>query len=407
MAAKPLHIAMLSLHSSPMGSLGTRWNGGMSVVLTATARELARRGHRVDVFTHRGDSRLPEVVFLGPGVRLVHLSAGPPGPASPLALFDARQDLARALGAFRVRCGVHYHLVHSHYWVSGVVGLRIAIRWGVPHLITFHTLAAVKDATQAAPPEPALRRDQETALARRCQLLLAPTPVEAGHLVDLYGADPGRIALVPCGVDLQRFHPVGQALARRRLGLAPRGRRLLFVGRLDPMKGLERLLDALALLDPPTPDLAVVGGDGAASDARQRLASAIGDRGLHARVDLVGRIPPEKLRFHYSAADAVVVPSVYESFGLVLLEALACGTPVVATPVGAAPGLITSPEAGRVSGDTSAPSLALGIRAVLDAPSTPSPLANRTLVRPLAWGRVTTALESAYRETLGYRTPRG
>jgi D-inositol-3-phosphate glycosyltransferase len=407
MTALPLHIAMLSLHSSPMGPLGTRWTGGMSVVLAATARELARRGHRVDIFTHRTDPRLPEVVPLGPGVRVVHLTAGPPAPAPPLTLFDARHDLTLALEAFRVRRAARYDLIHSHYWLSGVVGLTLGARWAVPHLITFHTLAAVKDATLAAPPEPALRREQETILVRRCQRLLAPTPGEVCHLVVRYGADPGRIGLVPCGVDLKLFRPVSRGLARRRLGLTHAGRRLLFVGRPDPMKGLERLLDALALLHPPAPDLMVVGGDDPGSDAWQGLASAIHARGLEQRVAAVGRVPPENLRFYYSAADAVVVPSVYESFGLVLLEALACGTPVVATPVGAAPGLITIPEAGRVTGDAAPPSLARGISAVLAAPSNPSRAATRRLVRPLAWRRVTAKLESEYLRILGRRAQDG
>lgn len=405
MPPPPLRIAMLSLHADPGGILGTRWSGGMSVVLAETALELACRGHRVDIFTHRRDPRAPEASTLGPGVRLVRLVAGPSRPTPPLELYARRVELTRALEEYRLRIGLRYDLIHSHYWLSGVVGQTLQPRWQVPHLITFHTLAAVKDATGAAPSEPALRRDRETALTRTASRLLAPTRAEAQALVNLYGAHPDRIGLVPGGVHLGRFRPVSQDLARRRLGLEAGPPVLLFVGRLDPMKGVEGLVDALAQMPPPTPRLLVAGGDGPGSAAWERLAARSASRGLAGRVHPLGPRPHRDLRWLYAAADAVVLPSVYESFGLVLLEALACGIPVVATPVGAAPELLTAAAAGRLANDHTPAALARAIADALGTPRGPEPFNTRRRVRHLAWPRVTARLEAEYRWALGQKAP--
>ena len=334
-----LRVAMLSVHTCPLAALGGKETGGMNVYVRELARELARMRMSADIFTRSQNPAIPRVVTLAEGVRVVHLAAGPQAPMVRERMVDHLDAFVDGVDAFRIAGGLEYDLIHAHYWLSGAVGLALRQRWGVPVVQMFHTLGHLKnDATRnGADREPDVRIAEEARIVAATDRLIAATVVERAHLVSHYGADPGRIAVIPCGVDTELFTPGDQAAARATLGLDA-GPQLLYVGRLAPIKGLETLLDGMARLHAAgsPAHLTIVGGDadepldGHEAELRSRLARlALGDA-----VTFVGAQPQERLRTWYVAADATVLPSYYESFGMVALEAMACGSPVVASRVG-------------------------------------------------------------------------
>lgn len=330
---------MISLHTSPLDQPGTGDSGGMNVYVRSVAERLDRRGVEVDVFTRCAGRGVPDVERVGERTRVIQVPAGPCAPVAKEDLPAMLPVFASALLARGEQEGTTYDLVHTHYWLSGSAGEAAKARWGAPLVASFHTLGEVKErALPGGPPEPPERRRGERAVIAEADRLLAPTPVEAGHLVDLYGADPARIRIVPPGVDLQRFRPGDAAAAKARLGLT--GRRVaMFVGRLQPLKGPDAAILAVADAARRDPDatrdltLVVVGGpsgDGSLEDLRA-LAT---DQGIGERVRFLPPEPHDDLPSLYAAADVLLVPSRSESFGLVALEAQACGVPVVASAVG-------------------------------------------------------------------------
>jgi len=335
-----LRVALLSVHTCPLAVLGGKETGGMNVYVRELARELGRMGMQADVFTRSQNSSIPRVVSITEGVRVVHLTAGPEAPMPRERIRDHLDDFVEGVEAFRIAGGFEYDLIHAHYWLSGAVGLILRDRWSVPLVQMFHTLGQLKnDATRAviAEREPVVRIDEEARIVADVDRIVAATTVERNHLVQHYGADPSRIAVIPCGVDTNLFLPGDQAAARAALSLDDQPR-LLYVGRLAPIKGLETLLDAMARLRAAGTrvHLSIVGGDadeplnGHEGSLRARLDRLdLGDA-----VTFVGAQPQERLRAWYVAADATVLPSHYESFGMVAMEAMACGIPVVASRVG-------------------------------------------------------------------------
>ncbi len=340
----PPRVAVLSLHTSPQDQPGTGDSGGMNVYVREVAERLAARGVEMDVFTRCAGRGVPTVDELGRGNRLIQVQAGPCAQVE-------KEHLERLLPAFlggvldRQRGdGATYDLVHSHYWLSGWVADGVKEIWGVPHVASFHTLGRVKNRSLARDeePEPPVRLEGEQRVVAGADRILAPTPAEAAHLVGLYGADPERIRVVPGGVDHAVFLPRPREEARRRLHLT--GVRLaLFVGRLQPHKGPDiaiRALGEAVARDPArTADLvlAVVGGPSGrptAGDEVSRLMDLAAALGVGDRVVFFPPQPQHRLADFYAAADAVLVPSRSESFGLVALEAQACGTPVIAADTG-------------------------------------------------------------------------
>lgn len=349
-AVHPRRIAVLSVHTSPLEQPGTGDAGGLNVYVVETARGLAAQGTEVEIFTRATSGGDPPVTELAPGVLVRHLPAGPLGGlckdelpaqlcafASGLLRVEARHDPGR------------YDLVHSHYWLSGQVGRLVAERWQVPLVHTMHTMAKVKNTSLAVgeAPEPRDRIVGEEQVVRASDRLLANTPAERGQLIGLYGADPCRVAVASPGVDLGTFCPGGPGgarAARRRLGIAPGARLLLFAGRIQALKAPDVLLRAAARIvaaDPGLRDglrIAVVGGPSGSGPAHPReltsLARRLGIDGLVSVHPPTGR---RELVDWYRAADLVAVPSYSESFGLVAIEAQACGTPVVAAAVGGLP----------------------------------------------------------------------
>jgi len=329
---------MLSVHTCPLAALGGKETGGMNVYVRELARELSRIGASVDVFTRSQNAAIPRVVRLAERARVVHLPAGPQAPMPRERVYAHLDEFVDGVEAWRLADGVDYDLLHSNYWLSGVVGLALRVRWGAPLVQMFHTLGVLKNgAGVAAEREPALRLAEERRIVVTADRLVAANAIERNGLIAAYGADPARVAVIPCGVDTDVFTAGDATAARAALGLPP-GPLLLYVGRIAPIKGLETLLDALGCLRGAgmAARLAVVGGetdepiDGHEADVRRRAAGL----GLGDAVTFVGAQPQQCLRDWYVAADVTVLPSYYESFGMVALEAMACGSPVVASRVG-------------------------------------------------------------------------
>ena len=329
-----MRVAMLSVHTSPLAQAGAGDAGGMNVYVRALAAALARAGVQVDVLTRAEHPEQPPVVEVEPGFRVLHVAAGPPAPVPRTefpALVGPFTDASREV---LTRDGATYDVLHANYWVSGAVGHRLKHELGLPLVTTFHSLDRVK-AEVGIDDEVDLRPRVEAEVVRCADLVVASTAGEREQLVRLYGADPARIEIVPQGVDAEVFTPGDRDAAKRALGVAGRPT-LLFAGRIQQLKGADLAVRALALLRDQRSMLLVVGGPSGPGGEVElaRLHALVDDLGLGARVRFVPPQPHELLATYYRAADVCVVPSRSESFGLVALEAAACGTPVVASNVG-------------------------------------------------------------------------
>ncbi|HEY3110924.1 MAG TPA: glycosyltransferase [Chloroflexota bacterium] len=347
-------VAMVSVHGCPLDMLGSREVGGMQLYVRELSRELARLGVSVDVFTRKTRPDLPRVVAFGERARVVHLDAGPQQRIDKNTVVQHLPAFIENLERFNEREGIRHQVVHSHYWLSGWVGQRLGELWRIPHVTMFHTLGRIKNYANTHAGgrrgvlETSMRIEIERRVSRGADAIVASTEAERQSLVEQYGARAERIAVMPPGVDLQLFAPVDRGVARAALGLS--GEVLLFVGRIDPVKGLDTLLEAIALLrHRPGLQLLVAGGAGAAHAAdpdEAHLRGLARKLGVADRVLWLGPVEQERLPLYYSGADVCVVPSRYESFGLVALEALACGAALVASRVGGLPSIVRDGENG-------------------------------------------------------------
>jgi D-inositol-3-phosphate glycosyltransferase len=339
----PRALAVLSVHASPLGELGRGENGGMNHVIQRLCAGLAERGIPSDVFVRRDDPRSPAEELLAPGSRLVRLDAGPPEPIPKSEILLHLPTFSRHLLEHADSEQRRYRLVHAHYWLSGWAGRRVAQRWDIPLVQSFHTLARLKESV-GLPADPD-RAEVEAILVRAADRMVAMSASEEAALVDLYGAAAERVCVVPPGVDLDQFSPRPTATLRRELGLFGR-RVILYAGRLERLKGADTLLQAMAEVarQPHLADVVtlVVGEDsgdgrsqaGHSGGERGRLVAMASALGIGDRVRFLGAAGPQRLADLYALADICVVPSHTETFGLVALEAQASGTPVVAAAVG-------------------------------------------------------------------------
>ncbi len=385
-----LRIAMLSAHSCPVGKLGAKDTGGMSVYVLELARELGKCGHLVDIYTRVHDPKDKQIYELGHNIRLIHLKAGRNGEMHKLAVYPHLPDFAGKLENFRERNRLKYDLVYSHYWLSAWVGRFLQGWWDVPHIIMFHTLGAIKNAIGIGEAEPELRIETERYLVKNCHRIIAATGKEKEDLILHYGALPETISVIPCGVNLDLFQPVDREAARQQLGLNG-NKNILFVGRLEPLKGIDKLLMAMTYLENREGTrLLVIGGDGNSQYEIERLQRLSRELHIQDSVIFLGLIKQEKLPLYYSAADVCVVPSYYESFGLVALESLACGTPVVATDVGSAKRVIRQGETGYVVADNFPYRLAQKISLLLSKPEIGAESIGlmRASVARFSWSRI-------------------
>lgn len=342
----PLNIAMLCLHSNPLGDLGTEDTGGMSVYVRELSLELGRAGHPVDIYTRMaGETHYCEVRLSG-NVRIINLPIRETGHIPKEMLHAHLPELFEALKNYKMNHGIDYDIIHSHYWLSARVGNWARSHWNIPHVLMFHTIGIVKKIRCSEENEPPIRLITEKRLSGMCDRIIAPTAREREFLSRYYEVPDEKTGIVPCGVNLKRFRPVSREKAREQIGLAPSEPVVLYVGRFTPIKGLEGLLNAAALLL-MRHDLRLILAGGS-SDEEAVLRGHAKRLGILNKVIFAGRVSHDFLPVYYSAANVLAVPSHYESFGLVALECLACGTPVVSTRVGVADDIIIEGQTGHI-----------------------------------------------------------
>ncbi len=408
-------VAMLSVHACPLARLGGRDSGGMNVYVRELSRELGRRGIEVDVYTRWREREDPQIQELGPNARVIHLLSGPIGYWPKMDVYGRLPEFTNTLLETSARAGRGYDLVHSHYWLSARVAEALRDEWATPVVQMFHTLGLVKrevmDETLDDESDTRVSIEREAVLAS--ERIVAASEIELHELASLYGADPDKVRIVPLGVDTELFRPVRQVDARAALGRDACENLLLFVGRIEQIKGLDILLRALSLLFFRRPDLRpktcllVAGGvidpraDGSESEKFAELRRMVAAHRMEDNVEFVGSLEQRELALYYAAADLCAVPSLTESFGLVALEAMACGTPVVATRVG---GLqtVVSEDSGVLVPPGDYLALAEGIARLLDDMELRLRLAAgaRERAQRFTWRRVADGVVDVYREVL-------
>ena len=390
-------IALLSLHGCPVARLGERDTGGMNVYLLHLARELGRCGIPTDVYTRMHDSRDPQVIDLGEGARVVHLEAGPHDGAKD-TLYEYVPEFVSSLRRFQQSAGLTYDLIHSHYWLSGRAGMILSSAWNIPHVTTFHTLAKTKLRARAGETEAAFRIDAEKLVADSADAIVVSTEQEKDDLARLYGTDPCKIRTIPAGVDLDLFRPIDGVQARRDLDLEGNSV-ILYVGRIEALKGVEILVRALHLLeDRADTKLVIVGGRLGEDGEMSRLKLLTEDLGVADAVTFTGSIPHKELPSYYGAADVLVLPSYYESFGLVALEAMACGTPVLVSRVGGLKSFVSHGETGYLVPWRCPEAFAQRLEVILANPSLRDAMgrAARAKAMKMGWSEVAASLLKVY-----------
>lgn len=420
----PARVAIISLHTSPRDQPGAGDSGGMNVYILSVAQRLAEQGIAVDIFTRSAGSGRPEVEEIGPSSRIIQVQAGPPEPVPkeelPNVLPTFLDGVLKHVAAEDPRPHRHspYDVVHSHYWLSGWVGSHTKQIWGAPLVASFHTLGRVKNSSGTAglplpAPEPPIRLVEEQRVIRGADRIVAPTPREAAELVSLYGAEPGRIRVVAPGVDRRIFAPRPKEEARQRLGLGDR-RVVLFVGRLQPFKGPDVAIRAFALARSMAPEetrdvvLWVVGGpatQGSGRDEGAELSALASSLGVSDHVTFFPPQPHERLADLYSAAEAVLVPSRSESFGLVALEAQACGTPVIGTAAGGLRYVVKDRGSGFLIEGQDPEAYARRLLDVLLKPDLAARFSEAAALNAarFSWDATTAEIRSIYRELLRRR----
>ncbi|MHB1356233.1 MAG: glycosyltransferase [Anaerolineae bacterium] len=407
-------IAMLSVHTSPLAPLGGKETGGMNVYIREACHALARRGWQIDIYT-RAQHEGPQIIFdqPAPGCRTIHIVAGPCSPIDRRQVFGYLPEFVAGMRAFCDLDGVEYALFHSHYWLSGWVANILRREWSIPLVHMFHTLGRMKDSTTQTPEhrEAGNRAQVEQDIMGYADRIVAATPLDRMQMLNMYQLQQSKIVVIPCGVNLELFHPIAQVQAREAIHVPVDKRMILFVGRLDPVKGLSYLLRALCDLREINPCLsknlclAIIGGD-----RESHLQSLVDDMDCITRMkqqyepdDMVvfyGAQSQEMLPGYYSASDVCVMPSLYESFGMVALEAMACGIPVIASKVGGLTFTVRDGETGFLVPERNPKALAEKLNLVLSDECLRQRLGHRAAQVALgySWDIVADQLEALYAE---------
>jgi len=353
-----IRIAMISYHTCPLATLGGKDTGGMNVYVRELTRQLGQMGIHVDVFTRSQDDHVPHVLHeLGYGNRVVHVPAGPEHPVPREELADYIPRFVEGVKHFACEKGIIYDVIHSHYWLSGIAAAALSEAWGgTPIVHMFHTLGEMKNriARSDEEREGDYRLNGERQVLRRADRVIVATLAELTQLRFLYKANVSKLVVIPPGVDVSHFYPIPADEAKMYVGLKPEDRMVLFVGRIEPLKGVDTLIQAMSSLqlnENQRVHLAIIGGDPSASPQEMsaemaRLQKLCDDLSVGQTVVFLGKRDQDKLPYYYSAAELLVMPSHYESFGMVALEAMACGTPVIASEVGGLAYLVKDGETG-------------------------------------------------------------
>jgi len=405
-------VAMISVHTSPLASLGRADAGGMNVYIRELCCHLAPLGHDIDIFTRRVDAETPEVTQLCPGVNVITITAGPAEPVHKDDLFPLLPEFANQAVLSSLRRGVRYDVVHAHYWLSGWTAHLLRRFWDTPFVTMFHTTAHMKRSSGNSTIESPQRVITERQVIDLSDSLIAANPAERADLLWRQRMRTDKVCTVPPGVDLDLFSPGDQDAARGRLGLPDDRPLLLFVGRIDPIKGIDILIRALAgwPLGGPRPRLVLIGGEldetGMPSGSLAAVAEGAEAAGVADDILFMGSRPQTDLPDFYRAVDVVAVPSLYESFGLVAVEAMACGRAVVASRAGGLAFTIEDGESGLLVPVADAAALGVALHEVVNDAERRARLgtAARVAAYPFSWETVASGISHILnRLALGHR----
>lgn len=379
-------IAILSAHTCPLATLGKGDAGGMNVYIRELSRALCLRGFEIDIFTRRKYPSLTISVD-APGIRIIHLKAGPQKPYPKEFLPRYFQEFLE--GVLEFAKPEDYALIHSHHWLSGWIALQLKNLWNIPLIHTFHTLGILK-------PSSRYRLELEAQIARDADSLIATSYDERKHLTRHYNADPQKIDVIPCGVDLSLFKEMPPDVSKMNLGLDGQAY-ILFVGRIDPVKSLETLLKAMCLVCPKA-HLIIIGGE-KSDRSLQRLKEMARSLRITNRITFLEAKQQNILPYYYSAARACVLPSSYESFGLVALESMACGTPVIASRVGGMPEVVEDGKTGFLVTAGNEHEIAEKIERILTNRETERSMSSqaRCRAREFSWEKVAEKISATYK----------
>lgn len=407
-ASKP-HIALISDHSDPAAMVGVGEAGGQNVYVRQVGEGLARLGWQVEMFTRKAHADDADTVTHLPNCRTIRLHAGPQHFVPRDDLFNLMPEFITAFKAFQAREGITYPLIHTHYWLSAWAGLQVKRTNPVRLVHTYHSVGIIKyQHTQPIPAVATARLETERHVLEQADCVVATSPQERAMMRSLL-SEQGRVEVIPCGVDLISFYPEAKDEARATLHLEPMAPVVLFVGRFDPRKGIETLVRACALAQArahPTLQLLIVGGStpgGAEGQERQRIERLVEETGLTQQTRFAGRVGHDRLRLYYAAADLCVVPSHYEPFGMVALEAMACGTPVIASAVGGLTFTVLPEKTGLLVPPKDVEALAAAIERLLSSKAWARSLGAQgaaTARRAFGWHIVTTRLSALYEALL-------
>ena len=406
-----LRIAMISYHTCPLATLGGKDTGGMNVYVRDLTRQLGQMGIHVDVFTRSQDDHVPHVLHeLGYGNRVVHVPAGPEIPVAKQELPDYIPEFVEGIKQFAAEKDIKYDIIHSHYWMSGIAAASLSEAWGgTPILHMFHTLGEMKNrvARSEAEREGEYRINGEKEVLRRANRVIVATLAELTQLRFLYKANDRKLVVIPPGVDVCHFYPIPADEAKLYIGLKPEDRMVLFVGRIEPLKGVDTLIQAMSCLqltEERPVHLAIIGGDPAASPEEMsaemaRLQKLCDDLAVGQTVVFLGKRDQDKLPYYYSAAELVVMPSHYESFGMVALEAMACGTPVIASEVGGLAYLVRDGETGFTIPDQEPDTLCEKISWLLNDQELHETMSQRAIeyAQDYAWEKIAKQIVDVYK----------
>jgi D-inositol-3-phosphate glycosyltransferase len=402
-----IRIALISEHASPLAWLGGTDSGGQNVYVGQVARHLAARGHQVDVFTRRDRADLPEEMELASGLRLIHVPAGPPSAIRKEALLPHMDEFSQFVRDFCDR-ETSYDIVHANFFMSALVASDLRLSHGIPYVVTFHALGRVRRLHQGAADEfPEERLTIEDAIVAEADRIIAECPQDIADLVELYGADRSRLAMIPCGFDPDEFSPLDRGEARRLLDWHPTEPVVLQLGRMVKRKGVETVIRAIACLRDQYNvrcRLAIVGGetrdpDPIATPEIGRLQAICRELALGDQVTFVGSRGRDELRTYYSAADIFVTTPWYEPFGITPLEAMACGLPIVGSAVGGIKMSVADGETGFLVPPRNHEALADRLALLLSKPELRAAMgrkAVRRVHRLFTWERVAAAIENLY-----------
>lgn len=392
-----MNIAVLSIHSCPFGKLGNRDTGGMNVYIREVSRELSYLGHSIDIYTASHRCQHCYQCYNQAAIRLVHLR-------NKVVSGDNREKFVISIKriAEEIICicednNLHYDIIHSHYWQSGLVGMILQHELQIPHMIMFHTLGRIKKLLRIPTGDPQFRIEYEQEIMDSCNHIIAATEIEKTLIQNLYNKTKENISVIPCGVNLNLFRPMDKRLCLQNLKLKEDKKYILYVGRLEPLKGIEQLLDALPIIKNKFPfEILIIGGGDSDDTYLDYLKQIVNKLRLEDYVKFIGSISQDLLPYYYNAADICIVPSYYESFCLVILEAVACGTFLISTDTGIARSIIRNRYNGLIINDNDRKTIAQAIMESLQLNTTKDNQFLNDSIKTYSWTQVAIKLQSIY-----------